>query len=87
MVLAPGDVMAVSQVVKTVRVQSCLKDTDGRFLPNLMGREITTAAEDLVDFVGKPTAQTEKLSRGCSGNTMDPGNCTMILNLPPRHRH
>ena len=57
-----------------------------------MGREETTdaglgAAEDPVNYAGQPTAQTEGLSRGCSGNTIDPGNCTTVQNLPPQHRH
>ena len=73
----PGDVMAVSQVVRTVRVHSGFEDTDGRFLPHLMGQGIT-AAGDPVDSVGKPTAQTGRLSRGCPGNTMDPGNCMKV---------
>jgi hypothetical protein len=42
MVSKPGGAMSVSQVVKTARVWSCLEDTDGRFLPNSMGREETT---------------------------------------------
>ena len=64
--------MSVSQVVKTARVWSCLEDTDGRFLPNSMGREETTdvsldAAEALESFAWKTIAQTGRPSRWCSG--------------------
>jgi hypothetical protein len=90
MVSTPGDAMSVSQVVKTVRVWSCLEDTDGRFLPNSMGREETTdaglgAAEASGNCAWKPIAQTGRLSRGCSGNTIDPEYCAAVQNLPP-HR-
>ena len=72
MVSKPGGAMSVSQVVKTVRVWSCLEDTDGRFLPNSMGREETTdvsldAAEALESFAWKTIAQTGRPSRWCSG--------------------
>ena len=73
--VTPGDVV-VSQVVKTVRVHSGFKDADRRFLPNF------TAA---VASIGKPTTQTEELSRGRPGNDTDPGNCMGFRNLPPQY--
>ena len=83
---APGDAMAASQVVRTVRVYPGFEDTDGRFLPNLMGRGISAAGHP-VDSVRKLTAQTEKLSRGHSENAGDPENDTKVRNLPPRHQY
>ena len=73
--VTPGDVV-VSQVVKTVRVHSGFEDADRRFLPNF------TAA---VASIGKPTTQTEELSRGRPGNDTDPGNCMGFRNLPPQY--
>jgi hypothetical protein len=80
--VTPGDVV-VSQVVKTVRVHSGFKDADRRFLPNLMGQGITAA----VDSVGKPKAQTGRLSWSRPGNDTDPGYCMEIRNLPPQYRY